>query len=1024
MLKKTILAILAVFIMTMLLIPVNAWVYSGVNPKGLGDGTYETYGPHADQLLIHFYATDVAEFTVMKGAGPGHPGLDITDWPLSKTTLALVNETGVDLVDYGAEFGIRALDMNENNATWLGNPLPLGPPNEADTTGSGQLPGTTALNPLLAAGGPGTDWTADVWLRRAIDYLIDRTAICADPSIAPFGIPLYTGIAPSLVKYSLGVYGNGTFPWAWEYSPTLANATLDAHGYPIDPATGVRMHDGKDVKLIVYVRSDDIGRTWVGDWLKAQFKLVHLDTSGFIYASSDVCYDQVMNKENFNLYTCGWSLSPDPDLSLWWYYFYWWPGDTCYNYDAINDPGLNAAEYNLYTANTQADAVFYAKLGQYYEVYNAHAPMVYAMHGIMASAQWNVGGHGGDTTENQDWLGVTGDPGYGQNNGYSFLDMHTNKTACGGGMTIDYGFKASPIKLNPIYSSSLWDWNFMGLCYDSLLTRNATDKTWQNWMTTSYSVGLYDNPNLGTCTAITISLKPGLMWSDGQPLTLADVRFSVDPVWSEGLTQMLLAAGYPAPYWYGSIQGILSFRQIDPQTFQVLEDVKSYWGLSWVGEAMILPEHIWKPMIQADIDAYKAGKNYPVDLEGRMPDPNLVGNGPWKFVKWDQVAEVGELVPNPYYMRYNCPVDVTMQTNANWYSKFIPLAGLNPVVVKLTNLNIRGPTTVTNFTLWVTYPNTTRRTVIYWTGSIAAEGVQAFNIPWNWTYGLYKATYELESTTSDGQTYNQTVLLCPVYCTIPEDIAGSTYYDDIGWPTYPYKSEVPTPDISVDMSDLNRAVNAFCSAPGDARWDPVADIFGCYFIDEGDLGDIEHCLGWSGSAIAIAVISVMPSKTVVGQGYDCNISVTVANGGSYTETFNVTAYANATSIASQNITLSIGHFTTITFTWNASGFAKGNYTLNAYAWPVPGETNTANNRLNATLTVMVTMTGDVQPPWGFVDMSDISYIAAGYGKSSTDSPQPPGWGYKWQPNADITNDNFIDMSDIAIAARQYGQTDP
>jgi hypothetical protein len=36
---------------------------------------------------------------------------------------------------------------------------------------------------------------------------------------------------------------------------------------------------------------------------------------------------------------------------------------------------------------------------------------------------------------------------------------------------------------------------------------------------------------------------------------------------------------------------------------------------------------------------------------------------------------------------------------------------------------------------------------------------------------------------------------------------------------------------------------------------------------------------------------------------------------------------------------------TLVFTWNTAGFALGDYTIGAYAWPVPGETNEANNKL-------------------------------------------------------------------------------
>jgi parallel beta-helix repeat protein len=118
-------------------------------------------------------------------------------------------------------------------------------------------------------------------------------------------------------------------------------------------------------------------------------------------------------------------------------------------------------------------------------------------------------------------------------------------------------------------------------------------------------------------------------------------------------------------------------------------------------------------------------------------------------------------------------------------------------------------------------------------------------------------------------------------------------------------------------------------------------LYFTYYDGESKLGRIQ--LGAFPHDVAIT--NITPSETVVGQGYSLNINVTVANQGDYAETFNVTAYANTTIIASQNVTLTAGNSTTVTFTWNTAGFAYGNYALSAYAWPVPGETDTSNNLL-------------------------------------------------------------------------------
>jgi outer membrane protein assembly factor BamB len=90
---------------------------------------------------------------------------------------------------------------------------------------------------------------------------------------------------------------------------------------------------------------------------------------------------------------------------------------------------------------------------------------------------------------------------------------------------------------------------------------------------------------------------------------------------------------------------------------------------------------------------------------------------------------------------------------------------------------------------------------------------------------------------------------------------------------------------------------------------------------------------------SVSCIHVVPSYTVVFRGSRGSINVTVANQGSYTETFTVTVYANTTAIATQTVTLTIGASTTIAFTWNTTGFAYGNYAISANVALAPSETN-------------------------------------------------------------------------------------
>jgi parallel beta-helix repeat protein len=186
-----------------------------------------------------------------------------------------------------------------------------------------------------------------------------------------------------------------------------------------------------------------------------------------------------------------------------------------------------------------------------------------------------------------------------------------------------------------------------------------------------------------------------------------------------------------------------------------------------------------------------------------------------------------------------------------------------------------------------------------------------------------------------------------------------------------------------------------------------------YTIDANNIDHYPIMNPW-GSGHDVAVTDVLPSKTVVGQAYGLNVTVKTTDFGSYTETFNITVCTNTTVIAFQNVTLQTGNSTTISFMWNTTGFAYGNYTISAYALPVPGETNTANNNCTGGL-VEVSIIGDVNGDFK-VDMKDIALVARAFGSTPSSS--------NWNPNADVNCDGTINMRDIALVARHFGQHYP
>lgn len=161
----------------------------------------------------------------------------------------------------------------------------------------------------------------------------------------------------------------------------------------------------------------------------------------------------------------------------------------------------------------------------------------------------------------------------------------------------------------------------------------------------------------------------------------------------------------------------------------------------------------------------------------------------------------------------------------------------------------------------------------------------------------------------------------------------------------------------------------------------------------------------------IAVASVVTSKTIIGQGHELLVNVTIQNQGYFAESFNVTLYANL-SVAGQILfSLTAGNQKTMTIAWDTTGFAYGNYAVSAYVWPVPSEANTSNNMLGGGW-VLVSISGDVNGD-GIIDIFDAILLAGAYNSIPS--------GSKWNPNADINEDNIVNIFDAILLANNYGK---
>jgi len=204
------------------------------------------------------------------------------------------------------------------------------------------------------------------------------------------------------------------------------------------------------------------------------------------------------------------------------------------------------------------------------------------------------------------------------------------------------------------------------------------------------------------------------------------------------------------------------------------------------------------------------------------------------------------------------------------------------------------------------------------------------------------------------------------------------------------------------------------------------------WVNAAEGGDISFDLGTAwGSLILeyavvtshdIAVTNVTPESNWIYQGVlcDCNINVTIANTGTFNESFIVTVYAyNDTggnfTVGTQSVTdMPRLSSLTLTFVWNTTGVPFRLYNITATA-PLQLDLSPADNTLSSNVLVQVRIIGDVNGD-GRVDLIDLTLVAQAY-RSTFGQPN-------WNVACDINNDGKVSLADFVTVAVHYGQHFP
>lgn len=158
----------------------------------------------------------------------------------------------------------------------------------------------------------------------------------------------------------------------------------------------------------------------------------------------------------------------------------------------------------------------------------------------------------------------------------------------------------------------------------------------------------------------------------------------------------------------------------------------------------------------------------------------------------------------------------------------------------------------------------------------------------------------------------------------------------------------------------------------------------------------------------------MPTVSGLYSGpFHVDVNVTVLNRGSFTENISVTFYANATGVDTLIVqNLGSGLQTILHFMWNTTGWAYGNYSMNALALPVSGETSLGDNLFSDGI-VKVVIPGDINGD-RTVNILDSIIIGNSFLAKPGDA--------NWNPNADVNCDDVINILDSIVIGNHFLET--
>jgi peptide/nickel transport system substrate-binding protein len=167
--------------------------------------------------------------------------------------------------------------------------------------------------------------------------------------------------------------------------------------------------------------------------------------------------------------------------------------------------------------------------------------------------------------------------------------------------------------INPLFISGAVDSWVTELIWDRLM-RVGPDGLPQAWAAESYE--WVDDQT------IDVTLRSGMTWHDGQPVTLEDVIFSFEA-----------PMGEEVPMYNPFVSNIASIEAVEDNTVRfTLTAPSAAFLVATLAKVNLIPKHIWEPVLADLADKPENAESY--------QEQTPIGSGPFKFGRWRASEEV------------------------------------------------------------------------------------------------------------------------------------------------------------------------------------------------------------------------------------------------------------------------------------------------------------------------------------------------------------------------------------------------